>query len=114
VSIYSELLRVTLDGDGPEEDQTLVELVSEALSCRAYFAPTDAHGRGAADRIGDALAYDAALVRLCQRLSVQHDFWSDSPPGDVRQEAEQRLAARLPSIAAALAPLSTGSEAFDP
>jgi hypothetical protein len=107
------MLRLVLEREEPVPDQTLGELVSEALSGRARLdvgADTRA-GRATADRIGDALAYDAALVRLCQRLSIQHDLLGDSPPNEARLDAEARLADRLPSIAVALADSRPGSAA---
>jgi hypothetical protein len=101
VSVYSELLRVAVESNDPLPGQTIGECVSAAIAYRARLAG-GATGRRAADRIGDELAYDVALVRLCQRLAIPHDFLGDGPPDDTRRDAESRLAARLPSIAAFL------------
>lgn len=56
----------------------------------------------AADRIADCLAYDAALVRLCDRLDIQQELTADGDTGLARMRIETRLAQRLPPIAAAL------------
>ncbi len=95
---------MALESNDPGADQTIGECVTEAMAYRARLAggAATAAGRRAADRIGDELAYDAALVRLCQRLAIPHDFLADGPPEDTRRDAEARLTARLPSIAAFL------------
>jgi len=107
VSIYSELLRMAL-GDGRDgRDQPVGSLVAKALSCRARLegaATGEALSPHAnpADRVGDGLAYDVALVRLCDRLGVEHDLTGDGDGVSARDGAEARLADRLPSIAPAL------------
>jgi hypothetical protein len=69
-------------------ERTLVERVSEAIVFRSRLCGGVGAlaGDKAAERIGDELAYDAALVRLCQHLAIPHDFlgWTarrDSPSG---------------------------------
>jgi hypothetical protein len=52
--------------------------------------------------VAESLAYDAALVRLCNRLEVDHDLTGDGDARTARVRAEARLAERLPTLAAAL------------
>jgi hypothetical protein len=101
------MLRMTLDSAPGPDNRPVAELVSDLLLCHARIEPVASPGRDrprgdAADRVGDALAFDAALVRLCDRLDIEHDLTDGSPAPDARTVAESRLAARLPSIAAAL------------
>ena len=52
--------------------------------------------------MADCLAYDAALVRLCDRFELEQDLTGDGDTRAARMHAEARLAERLPTIAAAL------------
>jgi hypothetical protein len=107
VSIYSEMLKLALDGDSDRRNRPVTALVSDALACRAHLTfdpgakPTVRPGQ-AADRVADCLAYDAALVRLCDRLELEQDLTGDGDTRAARRHAEARLAERLPTIAAAL------------
>jgi len=74
------------------------DMVRDALSYQA--ALTD--GQGSAARIGDALAYDVALVRLCERLHIDHDLAGETAGPEARRRAEDMIAVRLPSLAAEL------------
>jgi hypothetical protein len=98
--------------------QPLGELIAEAVECRAVitrFGASSGTGHlGPADRIGDSLAYDAALVRLCGRLGVAHDLTSDGAGPATRDQAEQRLDERLPGIASALRGTGTGFTVSEP
>lgn len=51
-------------------ERTLSDLVSQALVLRAAAST----GGNSAARLGDALAYDMALVHLCDRLGIKHDL----------------------------------------
>jgi len=73
-------------------------MVGDALSCRLALD----EGEGSAARIGDALNYDVTLARLCARLHIQHDLAGESAGPRARQQAEERIAARLPSLAGEL------------
>ena len=105
--MYSEMLRLTFESDEPGSDQTIGRYVSQAMTYRARLARRAAGaGRleGSGGRVGDELAYDAALVRLCKQLGVAHDFLGGWPgPKTPVAVAEARLAERLPSTVAALA-----------
>ncbi len=108
VTIYSEMLRLALADAGSGTERPISELVAELLSRRpqAASAPGTA-GRGAparvAERIGDVISYDVALVQLCDRLSIEHDLTGGQTGPDERRRAEERLVQRLPSLATALA-----------
>ena len=98
MSVYSGLLQMVLAEEG-DDGRTVSELVSLALACRA-----DLRGVGdPASRIGNALAYDAALIRLCDQLGVVHDLAGDVVGPAARRQAEMRLGERLPSLGDAMA-----------
>ena len=116
MSIYSDLLRRLLQEDDGRA-APLEELIADALASRARITElgvTDGTKHlSRADRIGDSLVYDAALVRLCKRLGVAQDLTTDVAGPATRDQAERRLAERLPSLAFAFqstAPGSTVSE----
>jgi hypothetical protein len=101
------MLQLVLAGEGDHRDRSVGALVSDALSCRANLtgARRSQPGRRSgpvAERVADTLAYDAALVRLCNRLELQHDLTGDGDARTARVRAETRLAERLPSLASAL------------
>jgi hypothetical protein len=107
VSIYSEMLKLVLDGESDRRDRSVAALISDALICRGQLtfgrggAPAGRPGQ-AAERVADCLAYDAALVRLCRRLELDEDLTGDGETGAARRQTEARLAERLPTLAAAL------------
>ncbi len=107
MSIYSEMLKLVLAGDDDDLDRSVGALVSDALSSRSHLMgvrkgePAARSGR-AADRVADTLTYDAALVRLCNRLGLQQDLTGGGDTHTARVGAEARLAERLPTLAAAL------------
>ena len=95
VSIYSEMLKLVLAGDNDDLDRSVGALVSDALSSRSHLMgvgtgqPAARSGR-AADRVAESLAYDAALVRLCNRLGLEQDLTgggTPTPPGWARRLA---------------------------
>jgi hypothetical protein len=97
LSVYSELLRLALAGDDAS-DISLSDLVSRAVALRAT-----ATGSGnSASRIGDALAYDVALVHLCDRLGISHDLAGEFAGPEARGRAEQLVLERIPSLEAVL------------
>ena len=104
---------MALDRGPKRSDAPVGELVTDVLSNRAALIgsprSTARAQRGPADRIGDALAYDAALVRLCDRLKIRHEFVGERAGPMARHQAEERLAERIPSIAAALEEDDLGS-----
>ena len=118
MSIYSEMLRLTLQAGGDAPATSVADLVADALACRARLPaaadPAGGSHRGSAERVGDALAYDAALVRLCNRLGVEHDLMGGWPGLEARQRAEAGLAERLPTLSAALAGGQPGGPVLEP
>jgi hypothetical protein len=98
MTVYSELMRMALEMDD-RQPGSIPELVRDALSSRKSLEG----GTGSAARIGDALIYDATLVRLCERLDIEHDLASETAGPRARRGAEAMLADRLPSLATGLA-----------
>jgi hypothetical protein len=93
---------MALDEDS-ETHESVTELVGYAVSCRAKLE----RGGDAATRLARALAYDVALVRLCEELEVAHEMLGPHAGTLAREETERRLADRLPLLATALGgPLS--------
>jgi hypothetical protein len=117
VTIYSEMLRLAL-ADGSGTQRPIPELVAELLSRRLQVAParTAAGGPPApvADRLGDLIAYDVALVQLCARLSIEHELAGEQVGPDERRRAEQMLAERLPSLASALTSMPRNTHPIQP
>jgi hypothetical protein len=98
--MYSDMLRLALEEDRAERDRPLLDLVAGVLVRRAHMR--EATG-GPADRIGDALRYDVALIHLCEHLSIEHEITGEHAGPEVRRrQAEEKLADRLPSLAIAL------------
>jgi len=94
------MLRLALEQGGAERDRPLLDLVAGVLVCGAHMR--EAAG-SAADRIGDALRYDVALIHLCERLSIEHGMTGEQTGPEVRRRrAEEKLADRLPSLATTL------------
>jgi hypothetical protein len=97
---------MALDRGPKRTDAPVGELVADVLTSRAALVGTPGSKghvqRGPADRIGDALAYDVALVRLCDRMDISHDLAGDRAGPAARHRAEESLAERFPSIAAVL------------
>jgi len=88
---------MALAGEGTASGP-ISEIVRDALSCRLALD----EGEGSAARIGDALNYDVTLARLCARLQIQHDLAGETAGPRARQQAEELIAARFPSLAAEL------------
>lgn len=96
---------MVLDQAPEEADRPVEDLVTAVLACHGVLLTkgTLRSTAPAADKIGDSLAYDAALVRLCERVGVRHDLTTDLGDPGARRQAERRLASRLPSRLSTLA-----------
>jgi hypothetical protein len=106
VTIYSEMLRLALAREAAhgDADPPVAELVAELLSRRTRVTRASlglVTGK-VADRVGDSVSYDVALVKLCTRLGIDHNLTGDEAGPDERQRTEERLIDRLPSLAGAL------------
>jgi hypothetical protein len=99
LSVYSELLRLAL-ADDTSPGRSVSELVTRAVTSRgaahAGYGPT-------ATRIADALAYDVALVRLCERLGVPHGLTGEAAAPDARRRAELLVLEQMPALDGVLA-----------
>lgn len=98
MTVYTELLRSRLERH-PDLDRPVADLVINLLLLRARveWAKT----RGVADppgRLLALLAYDEALVRLCERVGVPQSLLEPFPPSEAREEAEAALWRRLPLL----------------
>ena len=91
--MYSELLRLALAGDEPTES-TLSDLVSQAVALRGMASA----GASGAAGIGDALAYDVALIHLCERLGISHNMTGELAGPVARQRAERLVSELMPSL----------------
>jgi hypothetical protein len=98
VSVYSELVRMALEDDD-SRDSSVSELVARLAMLRSGL---ESAGDPAA-RIGDAVYYDVTLVRLCERLRIDHDLTGDTAGPVARTRAESLLAGEVPSLAPLLA-----------
>ena len=93
VSVYSELLRRALQ-EKVADGRPLPDLVSEVVALR----PTAGVWGDVAARLGDQLAYDVALVQLCDRLGVAHALTGDLAGPLARRQAEIEIMGLLPSL----------------
>lgn len=97
VSVYAEMLKMALDADA-QGDETVSDLVSRALARRLELD----RGGDAATRLARALAYDVTLVRLCERLGVEHAMTGPAAGPPARRQVERALAGELPDLRAGL------------
>ena len=97
VSVYAEMLKMALEAD-EHRDSPVPDLIAEALSCRVDLDC----GGDAASRLARALAYDVALVRLCERLGLPHDMMGPMAGPSARRHAERALAGTVPDFSAGL------------
>jgi len=105
MTVYTELLRQRLDADPDDPDRSLDSLMADLLVRRSRLGRSRLPGArrrpGTGTRsdpagcVASAIGYDAALVRLCRRLSVPHHLLDHFPPADARAEAEAALAERF-------------------
>ncbi len=99
MSVYSEMLRIALVQDD-SADWTV-----ERLSARLVHLHNARDHRGEpVARLGDTLAYDVTVVRLCERLGISHQMLGDSASEGARLRAERLLVAEIPSLGDTLAP----------
>ncbi|MDA8045958.1 MAG: hypothetical protein M0Z30_12085 [Actinomycetota bacterium] len=93
MSVYSELLELAMAVDDTGEE-TLEDLVAAALSHRQTLNRT----ASSAIRIGDEIAYDMALIRLCRKLGLETGLTGGEPGPMARRRSEGMLAERLPAV----------------
>ena len=97
VSVYAEMLKLALQEDDRVDD-TVAGLVDQALARR----PDLDTGGDAASRLARALAYDVTLVRLCERLGIDHEMTGPRAGPTARRHAERVLEAKLPELGAGI------------
>jgi hypothetical protein len=97
LTIYAQLLLVALSDAETYASPPISDLISRAVANRSMLASAPSHQ----DRVEAALAYDVALVRLCERLQIDHDLAGELAGPDARLRAECFLMARLPSLTGA-------------
>lgn len=85
-------------------DQPVGDLVSQAITLR----PPGAGSGPYTERLADWLAYDVALVRLCERLGVSHGMLDGDAGPATRARAEALLVERMPSLSGSLGEAWTG------
>jgi len=88
---------MALEADG-QADKPLSDLVSSALERRSALG----RAGDTVARLGDSLAYDVILIRLCQRVGIEEDLTADTAGPATRRRIEEALAERVPSMAEAL------------
>ncbi|HET9731909.1 MAG TPA: hypothetical protein VFP54_04460 [Acidimicrobiales bacterium] len=95
MTVYADLLRARVD-DEEYPCGAVTDLLAGVLAARVRLGVSEA--TDAAGRLAAALAYDAAILRLCRALDVPTDIGGDGPPERARAEAEAALSAALPSL----------------
>ena len=105
MTVYTELLRDRL-ARSAGEGQTVGSLVADLVTRRARLVPPQAGPGtvtravdGSPERLLDLLAYDEALIRLCDQLGLEHRMLDPFAPVDAREEVERALTRRLPLLA---------------
>ena len=99
MSLYSELLQQALDTSkaGANADVPTPELVAELSRHRdrlGGLGPDAFAQKLQPETVGLLLAYDVALVRLCEHAGVVHGLTDPFAPPDARDRLLARLAAR--------------------
>lgn len=79
-------------------DEPVGDLVSRALSLRAAAAG----GGASAEALAGWLAYDVVLVRLCERLGVEHGMLAHDAGPSARAAAEAGVEETIPFFSRAL------------
>jgi hypothetical protein len=79
-------------------DEPVGDLVSRALTLRSVA--TD--GGSPAETLANWLAYDVVLVRLCERLGVEHGMLAHDAGPAARARAEAGVAETIPFFSRAL------------
>lgn len=104
MSVYGELLRMSLDTEGSRRDRTVAELVSRTLEQKAALrgsvrSVTDGGANAAPEeRLSFELSYDVCLVQLCERLGLDHELLGPMAGPRARRDAEERLAEQMPEL----------------
>lgn len=103
LTIYSDLLVSTV-AESPQDSWELSALAVQALEHRRALRRRthSSLGRDAPSLLVDSLSYDAALVRLCRRLSIEEHLTTGSNGPAARRDAESAVARKLPLFAAML------------
>ena len=97
MSVYSELINLALEMD-QQAERPIGDLVAVAAEFRNHLG----RAADAASRLGDSLAYDVVLIRLCERVGIAHEIGSEISGVHARQRAESALAEQLPLFATAV------------
>lgn len=100
LTLYTSLLQATIEDVPDEEEEALAVGIANLLRKRAEMTAVTAGRRPgtAPERARATMSYDAALVRLCQRLDIDHLFFAGVSPDAARAEAEAALAHRMPAL----------------
>lgn len=100
LSLYTSLLQAAVEDDPGESDMTLANGIATLLAKRAQVVAASRGSRPAPAplRARATMNYDLALVRLCQRLGIEHRFFAGLSPDAARAGAEAALARRLPAL----------------
>jgi hypothetical protein len=97
VTVYAELLKLALSEE-ESSNQPVDAMVSRAVALKdGLSAPGDA-----ATRLASAIAYDVALVRLCETFGVAHDLTGEAAGPVARRRTERALASVVPTLEGAL------------
>jgi hypothetical protein len=98
VSMYGNLLLNALDQWGDGLDGTA--LLEHARSCRGAVEHRSTYGKRNLDLLAAELAYDRALVRLCEYQGITVDASWFNHPALARLRLERQLAASGLDLAA--------------
>lgn len=98
MTVYAEMLKLALAGEGPPGGVEDSDPLARALARRSELGVDG----DAATRLARSIAYDVALVRLCEQLGLEHAMTGPMAGPAARQETERMLAARLPRLNRAL------------
>jgi len=98
MSVYSELINLALEVD-QQAERPVGDLVAAAADFRNHLG----RATDAASRLGDSLAYDVVLIRLCEKVGISHEIGGDISGIRARQRAENALVEQLPLFASAVA-----------
>lgn len=103
MTLYATFLLAALEDEPAGPDLSIAAQVARVMARRAAVAGDGSTGPfSSADRVNALLAYDAALVRLCQQLGIDHHFFGPESPDVARRLTEKSVAARMPGLAAGL------------
>jgi hypothetical protein len=99
--MYVQLLQEAMETRQSDSDVPTRALVTELDRCRRFLptlhrnrATSEARGADAPDSINAQIAYDLALLDLCDRVGVGHDLSLFGYPGKERTRLESILIER--------------------